>query len=309
MRRVSSVGGVITLALTACFLFSLSASLQQRASAEVTVRSGGLSGLRRLMTHLIQSPLWIVGIGINVLGFLTQAVALQRGSVALVQPLMPTQLMFAVGFAAWAARAWPTILDWLCSACICGGVALVVGTESGRSFNPEAGLDRMPYLVGAAAVAIVALVAVGHGRPPRTAAVTTAMAAGVCFAMTAVFLKLVADHVARSGVLHILTPALLGLVCTTTLATVLTQAAFAAGPLPWAISAMTIVNPVVSYGAGLLAFHATAPGVLTTAVAAVLLVAGVVGLVTSSSAHDWSPLHREASLSHEASESAVGAAA
>lgn len=309
MRRVSNVGGVVTLALTACFLFSLSASLQQRASAEVAIRSGGLSGLRRLMAHLVQSRLWMLGIAINIVGFLTQAVALQRGSVALVQPLMPTQLMFAVGFAAWAARAWPTMLDWLCSACICVGVSLVVGTESGRPFNPEAGLDRVPYVVGAAAVAIVALVVVAHGRPPRTAAVTTAMAAGVCFAMTAVFLKLVADHVARFGIFHILTPALLGLICTTTLATVLTQAAFAAGPLPWAISAMTIVNPVVSYTAGLLAFHAAAPGIVTTAVAAVLLVVGVVGLVTSSSAHDWSPLHDDGPPHRQESEPAVGVAA
>lgn len=285
-------GSVIALALTACFFFSFSASLQQRASAGVPVRSGGLSGLRRLMIHLVQSPLWVLGIGINMVGFLTQAVALERGSVALVQPLMPTQLMFAVAFAAWSARAWPAIADWICSACICAGVALIVGTESGHSFNPEAGLDRVPYVAGVAVVAIAALLVIAHGRSPRTAAVTTAMAAGVCFAMTAVFLKLVADQVARYGVLHVLTPALFGLICSTTLATVLTQAAFAAGPLPWAVSAMTIVNPVVSYAAGLLAFHATPPGVVTTIAAAVLLVVGVVGLVTSSSAHDWSPLHR-----------------
>ena len=289
---MSTVGSVIALALTACFFFSFSASIQQRASAGVPIRSGGLSGLRRLMLHLVRSPLWMLGIGINIVGFLTQAVALERGSVALVQPLMPTQLMFAVGFAAWAARAWPTAVDWICSACICGGVALVVGTESGRSFNPEAGLDRVPSVAAAAAVAIAALLVIAHGRTPRTAAVTTAMAAGVCFAMTAVFLKLVADEVGHHGPLHLLTPALFGLLTSTTLATILTQAAFAAGPLPWAVSAMTIVNPVVSYAAGLLAFHAAPPGVLTTIIAAVLLIVGVVGLVTSSSAHDWSPLHR-----------------
>lgn len=285
-------GSVIALALTACFFFSFSASIQQRASAGVPVRSGGLSGLRHLMLHLVRSPLWMIGIGINIVGFLVQAVALERGSVALVQPLMPTQLMFAVGFAAWSARAWPTIADWICSACICAGVALIVGTESGRSFNPEAALGRVPYVVAAAAIAIVVLLFIAHGRPPRTAAVTTAMAAGVCFAMTAVFLKLVADTVARQGILHLLTPALVGLLCSTTLATTLTQAAFAAGPLPWAVSAMTIVNPVVSYTVGLLAFHAAPPGVPTTMAASLLLVVGVVGLVTSSSAHDWSPLHR-----------------
>lgn len=289
---MSTVGSVIALALTACFFFSFSASIQQRASAGVPVRSGGLSGLRRLMMHLVRSPLWVLGIGINIVGFLTQAVALERGSVALVQPLMPTQLMFAVAFAAWSARAWPTAVDWICSACICAGVAVVVGTESGHSFSPEAGLDRVPYVVAVAAVAIVVLLFIAHGRTPRTAAMTTAMAAGVCFAMTAVFLKLVADEVGHQGLLHLISPVLFGLLTSTTLATILTQAAFAAGPLPWAVSAMTIVNPVVSYAVGLLAFHATPPGVLTSLVAAALLIAGVVGLVTSSSAHDWSPLHQ-----------------
>ncbi|MGN6162179.1 MAG: DMT family transporter [Marmoricola sp.] len=285
-------GSVIGLALTACFFFSLSASLQQRASASVAIRSGGLSGLRRLMLHLVQSRLWILGIGINIVGFLTQAVALERGSVALVQPLMPTQLMFALGFAAWTAQAWPTIADWACSACICAGVALIVATESGRSFDPETALQRVPFVVAAAAIAIVVLLFIAHGRTPRTAAVTTAMAAGVCFAMTAVFLKLTADRVASHGILHLVTPALFGLLCSTTLATMLTQAAFAAGPLPWAVGAMTIVNPVVSYAVGLVAFHAAPPDLLMTLAAAGLMIVGVIGLVTSSSVHDWSPLHR-----------------
>lgn len=280
----------ILLALLACCLFSLSAYVQQRTSATKPGRSGGVSGIGTLMAHLIRSPLWVCGALINLCGFLTQAVALQRGSVSLVQPLMPTQLLFAVAFAAWTARTWPRISDWLSSAAICLGVALVLASETGRPVNPEAAPGRVVVVAAVAAVLIVLLLWLAHGRQPRLAAATTACAAGCSFATTAVFLKLVADETAKGGpVAMVTTPAFYGLLVTCTLGTVLSQAAFAAGPLPWAVAAMTIVNPVVGYTAGCLAFHAPAPNVPLVAVAALLVIGGVIGLVRSSSAHGWAP--------------------
>jgi hypothetical protein len=281
---------VILLALVACCLFSLSAYVQQRTSASKPGRSGGVSGMGTLMGHLIRSPLWVCGALINLSGFLTQAVALQKGSVSLVQPLMPTQLLFAVAFAAWTARKWPTIADWLCSAAICGGVALVLASESGRPVNPEAAPGRVVVVAACAAVAIVVLLWLAHGREPRFAAATTACAAGCSFATTAIFLKLVADKTAEGGLVGMVTtPAFYGLIGTCVLGTVLSQAAFAAGPLPWAVAAMTIVNPVIGYTGGILAFHAPAPSPLPVVVAALLLVGGIIGLVRSSSAHGWAP--------------------
>jgi drug/metabolite transporter (DMT)-like permease len=281
---------VIPLALLACLLFSLSAYVQQRTSASKPGRSGGLAGVSTLMLHLLRSPVWVCGALINLAGFLTQAVALEKGSVGLVQPLMPTQLLFAVAFAAWTARTLPTLADWVCSAAICAGVGLILASETGRAADPEAAPGKVLLVAGVAAVAIVVLLRLAHGRTPRIAAATTACAAGWCFATTAVFLKLVADGVAEHGAVALVTdPAMLGLLTTTTLGTVLSQAAFAAGPLPWAVAAMTIVNPVVGYSAGCLAFGAGPPDALKAAMAAVLLIAGVIGLVRSRSAHGWTP--------------------
>lgn len=280
----------ILLALVACALFSLAAYLQQRTGASKPGRSGGLAGVGTLMAHLVRSPRWAAGAVINLLGFLTQAVALERGSVTLVQPLMPTQLLFAVAFAAWAARAWPTVADWIASAAICVGVALVLASESGRAVDPEAAPGRVVVLAVVAAVLIVLLLWLAHGRQPRWAAATTACAAGCSFATTAVLLKLVADEAARGGVGAIVaTPAFYGLIATCVIGTVLSQAAFAAGPLPWAVAAMTIVNPVLGYTAGVLAFHAPAPNVALVAVAGLLMAGGVIGLVRSRSAHGWAP--------------------
>jgi len=290
---VAHAGAAILLALAACSLFSLAAFVQQQASGGMPRRSGGLAGLHELMLGLVRSPTWGLGAVVNFLGFLLQAVALERGSVSLVQPIMPTQLLFAVGFAAWSARSWPGIADWVCSGLVCAGVALVLVSENGHPTEPAP--ERVLFVAGAAAVAIVVLLAVAHRRTPRVAAGATACAAGFCFATTSVFLKLVADRVAAHGVEGIADPATIGLVCTTTVGTVLAQAAFAAGPLPWAVAAMTIVNPVAGYAAGCLAFGGTPPSLPVGLTASALLVVGVVGLVRSRSAHGWSPTadHRE----------------
>lgn len=292
LRTVSAVDvqAPILLALFACCLFSLSAYVQQRTSATKPGRSGGVAGMGTLMAHLVRSPLWVCGALINLSGFLTQAVALQKGSVSLVQPLMPTQLLFAVAFAAWTARKWPTVYDWLCSAAICVGVALVLASESGRPVNPEAAPGRVVIFAICMAASIVVLLRLAHGREPRFAAATTACAAGCSFATTAIFLKLVADKTASGGLgAMVTTPAFYGLLATCILGTVLSQAAFAAGPLPWAVAAMTIVNPVIGYTGGILAFHAPRPHLAIVVVAALLLIGGIIGLVRSSSAHGWAP--------------------
>src|SRR4051794_7003934 len=44
-----------------------------------------------VVTKLLHEPLWLLGWGVNLLGFLVQAGALHLGSVALVQPVLTTQ--------------------------------------------------------------------------------------------------------------------------------------------------------------------------------------------------------------------------
>ncbi len=66
----------------------------------------------------------------------------------------------------------------------------------------------------------------------------------------------------------------------------LVQIAFASGPLPPAVAAMSVTNPVASFALGILAFDAPAPrdpGVLSAiAVSGALIAVGVVGLANAS---------------------------
>jgi len=281
----------VLVALVACLLFSLSAFVQQGASTTARGRSGGIAGLERLMLTLLTNPVWALGAAINFAGFLLQAVALHEGSVSLVQPLMPTQLLFALLFAALRARHWPTGRDWAASLAICAGIVLVLVAGHPHEGMSVAPASRVATVAASAAIAIALLLLLAHGRRPAIAAALTATAAGCCFATTAIFLKLVADRAAAEGLSTLAGhPAFWAMLVTTTLGTVLTQAALAAGPLPWAVAAMTVANPMVGYASACVAFSARPPAPATSALAAALLIAGAIGLATSRSATRWTPV-------------------
>lgn len=291
---------VLILGLGAAFAFALSAFLQQAASRHLAGHPGtelagkGLPGAFKLFRKLLHSSRWFVGWFVNLLGFFIQAAALRLGTVAAVQPLMTTQLLFAMPLASMERKRRPTVVDVLSGLAICGGIALFMVVGGAGSLTGKADRGRVLLAVAAAGGAVALLVAASRGRAPAVSALLLACAAGVCFAFTAVFMKLTADSLLDRGVVHTAVDwvgyALAG---STVLGLVLGQTAYAAGPLPWALAAMNIVNPVVSYAVGCLAFHAdppTTPGALAgIAGAGALLVVGVIGLVRSPSTRVWLP--------------------
>ncbi|MFT4084757.1 MAG: DMT family transporter [Nocardioides sp.] len=289
---------VLILGLGAALAFAVSAFLQQNASRRLDGAPGaalankGLPGAVRLFRRLVRSPRWFAGWLVNLGGFGLQAAALRLGSVAAVQPLMTTQLLFAMPLASWEQKRRPTWPDLLAGAAICAGIALFMTVDGAAPLTGAADRGRVLLAVAAGAAGIGLLVSVSRGRPPTVAAVLLACAAGICFALSAVFMKLTADslldHGVRATAVDWVGYALAG---STGLGLVLGQTAYAAGPLPWALAAMNIVNPVASYLAGALAFDASVPstpGALAGVVGAgALLVIGVVGLVRSPSARVW----------------------
>ncbi|MEX0427352.1 DMT family transporter [Nocardioides sp. DS6] len=296
---------VLVLGLAAAFGFALSAWLQQRASTHLAGRPGaalarkGLPGAVRLLGRLVRSPAWFFGWFVNLLAFFVQAAALRLGSVVAVQPLMTTQVLFTMPLASWESRRWPRPLDWISGLAICGGVALLMLVDGAAPLTGEA--DRpLVLLVTLIAIGVVAvLVVASRFRPsPALAAILLACAAGVCFAMTAMFMKLTADDLLDDGVGATARDwvgyALAG---STGIGLALGQLSHAAGPLPWSVSAMNIVNPLASYVAGMVAFRAdppTTPGALAgLAGAGALLVLGVIGLVHSPSLSAWNPTEPE----------------
>lgn len=284
----------VALALLAGFLFAYAAGLQQQAGraslhAPPAHTPGRLqvwlpitAALHRLLRH----PLFLLGWAVNLGGFLTQAVALHVGSVALVQPVLVTQLLFTIPIAALHTRRKPTPTDFAAGAAVCLGVGLFVASWGTRG----AVLAYRPRVLAAVIAALclaLLLVALASRMRPSIRAVFASVAAGLCFAVSAVLMKLTLDSLLNAGV-GATARDWCGylLAVSTALGLIIGQDALAAGALSTAVAGMAITNPVASALIGVLAFHESVPsskGALAgLSVAGLLLVAGVIGLAQSA---------------------------
>lgn len=280
------------LGLAAAFLFALSAFIQQRAARAVIGDDAAslrdASGVKRLLGRLVRSKTWLVGWLTNLCGVGTQAAALKVGSVATVQPLMAAQLMFVLGMASGEQRRWPSVRDWLSAIAVCAGLVLVL-TAYGAS--PLAGSPHRHRVLIATACAIgliVSLRQVSRHSTPRLASLLIGVAAGLCHALNAVYLKLTVEDLYHGGALAALLDwPVYALAATALSGMLLVQIAFASGPLTPAIAAMSVTNPVASFVLGILAFDTPVPrdrGVLAAiAVSGGLIAVGVIGLANASS--------------------------
>jgi hypothetical protein len=288
----------VILGLIAAFVLAVSASLQQHAAREAIASKQGDDGdlpvgpitralpLLMFIKKLIRTPLWFYGWLTNVLGYLIQGAALHFGSVALVQPLLATQLLFVLPLGSMWNRCWPLRRDWLSMSAIVGGIAVFLAVRGTAPLSGEADRPRV-ILAGLITMIVVAsMVAVAARRRPAVHATVLAVATGLCSAMSAVLMKMTADDLVLRGVAATARdwPGY-ALAFSTLCGLVLGQEAFASGSLAAAVSATAITNPVASYLIGVLAFHVAPPTgsgqLAAVAGAGLLLVIGTLGLAHS----------------------------
>lgn len=297
---MATIVGVVGLSLLAAFVYALGAALQQRAAAREGIRRKPLT----LIGRLVRRRLWLGGWLINVSGFFVQAAALRVGNVAIVQPLLTTELLFAVPLSTMRAQRRAARRDVAGAIAICAGLATFLQVhgaaplDQGRADRARL-LTTLPFaaafvlLLAATTIALhprAGHVAASHPHVARPmAAAVLGTAAGICFAYTAAFIVLTTTNLLGPGVLATARDwpgyALAG---STATGIVIEQQAFATGTLPPALSTMTIANPVVSYVIGIVAFHISAPEAASAwaglAGAAALIAIGVWLLATSPTA-------------------------
>jgi drug/metabolite transporter (DMT)-like permease len=280
---------VVLLGLSAAVLLSVAAALQQHAAHRAAgTDTGGPLPLLRVAHRLVRSPIWVSGQVTSALGAGVQAVALHLGSVGLVQPLLATQLLFALPLGARRSRRWPRARDWLAAGAIVGALALFLTVRGAVPAHGHS--DRHRLLAALAATIVLAgltvtIATTKLGR--RGYATLLAVGGALCSALSAVLLKVTAESAAERGAAATVTdwPAY-ALLVSILGALVLGQQAFASGSLAAAVTAGSITNPVASYLLGMLAFHAAPPrraGALAAlGGAAALLLAGAWGLARSA---------------------------
>ena len=75
----------IVIALAAAFLLGTGVALQHQQAATMSDESSVRPGL---LIALVQRPLWLLGMACDIAGFGLQAVALERGSLVVVEPVI-----------------------------------------------------------------------------------------------------------------------------------------------------------------------------------------------------------------------------
>jgi len=274
------------LALSAALLNAGAALLQQRGIhlGLVSVERTDALRIARNLRDLVQQPSWVWGWSTDLVGYVLQAAALYFGSVALVQPLMTTQLLFTLGFVCWQRRQFPRLNAWLGGAAICTGLAVLLVTQ-GQSLSGAA--DRTKVLQATVVAAVLVTVLVVISRNVKKGALFSAVAAGLCTAMSAVFTKLTVNDLVTVGVAGTVQDWPGYLLLVSTFAGFLTiQAGFASGPLTWAVAAGLITDPLASYLVGILAFDVSLPtdpgSVAAVVIALTLLSLGILLLAQVS---------------------------
>lgn len=245
----------IGIGLGAAFFLAVGFVVQQHAASEEPPEER-LSF--RLLLHLVRRPVWLAGIGAMVVGQLLGAAALSQGSLALVEPVLATNLLFALPLSAVWRRRHLGAREWA------GAVSLLAGlTAFVAAGDPYGGhTTRLPWpnwvLAGGSIAAVAALlVLLGRRVEGAKQATLWAAAAGTLYGLQdaltqrtiAAFGSGVAAAIVDWPVFTLFFVAVIGLL--------IGQSAFEAAPLAASLPAITVAEPVtgIAFGVGVFDEH------------------------------------------------------
>jgi len=233
----------ILFALLAAFSNALNVVMQHIASIGDPKHSKGW----RFVRYLLSNPLWLLGWVALAGAFLFQAAALHNGAMSVVQPLLVTELVFALVLRWLWLHQSIRPLTWWAAAATCASLALFIAMAepNGGSTLPTSGAWVSATAATAGVATLLALFGIG-GSPARRAALLGASASAL-WALVATFIKATTDTLTQFGVSGMFTHwPLYALAITGLAAEFLNQAALHVGPLSISQPFIVIVDPIVS---------------------------------------------------------------
>ena len=176
----------VVAALGSSLAYAITAVTEQLSTKRVK-RRGALSP--ELLLDLVKQPLWLVGIGANVASFALQVVALRFGPLALVEPILVCDLIFAgLTTAVLKKRADPVTGAGIV-ACAAGvaGFLIIARPSAGR--EDISLIEALPLLAGFAAVLAWGRLALARWNQ-TVRPLALALACGAAYAATDFAIKL-----------------------------------------------------------------------------------------------------------------------
>jgi len=233
----------ISFALAAALANAVHLMTQHAASVGVSKKQRGWG----LVTFLIRQPLWLLGWVAAAGGFIFQAIALHSGQLSIVQPLLVTELVFALVLRRFWVRQRISTAAWVAALITCAALAvfLTAAQPHGGHVRPDTVDWASALAVFGGVVGVLSIMAT-WGSPLRRAALY-ATAASVTWALMAAFIKATTDVLTTSGPLGTLAHwPIYALVASGVIGSVLQQAALQTGPLSVSQPLIVVVDPAIA---------------------------------------------------------------
>jgi drug/metabolite transporter (DMT)-like permease len=233
----------IFFAMLAAFSNALNVVTQHMASIGDPRHRKGWQFVRYLVTN----PLWLFGWVALAGAFVFQALALHNGQMSVVQPLLVTELVFALVLRRLWVHQQIRSVTWWAAACTCISLALFIAMSepTGGNATPTSRAWVSAIATTAGAAAVLALLG-SRGSPVRRAALLGA-ASSIMWAVVATFIKATTDTLVQYGVGGMFTHwPVYALAVGGLTAELLNQAALHMGPLSVSQPVIVVVDPIVS---------------------------------------------------------------
>ncbi|MFF3502774.1 DMT family transporter [Streptomyces sp. NPDC003247] len=233
---------VLVLAVSAACCLGFGFVLQQSAAQEAPL---GDFLRPRLLLDLMRVPRWLGGIGLMVAGMVLGAIALGKGEISLVEPLLATNLLFALALSRHRTKQPVGRQGWAGLALLAGGVSafLLAGQPHGGTVVTDP--VRHWLIIGATVGPALLLTAYAKRTRLSSAPVLLSLAAGLLYGVQDALTRVSGNRFAEAGLVGLLSGwqpyAVLALGVT---GLILVQSAFETAPLRMSLPALTAAQPL-----------------------------------------------------------------
>lgn len=266
----------IAVTVIAAMLLGVGFVLQQHAAAKLPCSYLHL----RLIAQLLRQRIWLGGIAVMVVGQGLSAWGLGHLSLTVSEPLLATNLIFALLLAAPISGEIPRRTELVGAVLLCSGVAALSASRSVRALSESFG--SVSHWPAAAIIAGVgaALAIIGRGGPRKLRTTLTGAGGGLLLGIADALTRRSVEILDGHGIAALATTwSGYAVIATAAVGLWLVQSAFSAGPLHASLPAITAAEPLAGMTLGVLVFgdvvHVT-PWLLA------LQAAGIAAMVTGT---------------------------
>jgi drug/metabolite transporter (DMT)-like permease len=233
----------VVFALLTALSNAASVATQHIASTADPRRSKGW----RLVVYLFRNPLWLFGWVALAAAFVFQAAALHSGLVSVVQPLLVTELVFALVLRRFWVRQSIRPITWGAAIVTCAGLAVFIVAGEPEGGYPTPASDHWLGAALACGAGAALLAALAQRGSPGWRAALYASSSATIWALEATIIKATTDSLAEFGAAGMFARwPVYALIVGGVSGTFLQQVALHVGPLRASQPFLVIVDPILS---------------------------------------------------------------